>query len=201
MDHAKIREREVQTMIKNANQEGPAEVLQRLQALHEEISERADQLESQHANRLLCKKGCASCCTDSLTVFEIEAALIQSLKGEMLQHEQPSPAGRCAFLDPNDACRIYDVRPYVCRTQGLPLRWLELEEDEWYEYRDICPLNEEGAPPEELEEDECWTIGPFESQLATLQQTFKGSLERVALRDLFLQKNQDDPFKTQSWSV
>jgi hypothetical protein len=69
----------------------------------------------------------------------------------------------------------------------LPLRWLEeTDAGEIYELRDICPLNEEGTPIEELPEEDCWAIGPFEEQLARLQiEASAGQLRRVALRDLF----------------
>jgi len=75
----------------------------------------------------------------------------------------------------------------VCRTQGLPIRWLEENgAEEYLEMRDICPLNEEGIPVEELPEDACWTIGYFEGQLADLQRrTGKGMPSRFPLRRLF----------------
>jgi Fe-S-cluster containining protein len=84
-------------------------------------------------------------------------------------------------LDDEKRCRIYAHRPYVCRTQGLPLRWIEDEGEEIYEARDICPLNAEGPPLEELPAEECWSIGPFEERLAREQKD--GA--RVALRSLF----------------
>lgn len=97
--------------------------------------------------------------------------------------EAPHPDGACAFLDAEKRCRIYEHRPYVCRTQGLPLRWLEEDEetDEVFEARDICPPNAEGPPLEELPAEACWTIGPFEERLARQQ----NDGERVALRSLF----------------
>ncbi len=74
----------------------------------------------------------------------------------------------------------------MCRTQGLPLRWFE----EQIEFRDICPLNEEGSPIEKLMADECWEIGPFEARLASMQANLDGgALQRVPLRELFIVKN------------
>jgi hypothetical protein len=52
--------------------------------------------------------------------------------------------------------------------------------------RDICPLNEESKPIEELPDEECWTIGPFEEKLGRLQSSADGGkMTRVLLRDLF----------------
>jgi hypothetical protein len=122
-------------------------------------------------------------------VFAIEAALIAERHHALLDGDAPHPEGACAFLDLDDegSCRIYEDRPYVCRTQGLPLRWLDRDEDgEAFEARDICPLNVDGTPLEELPSDALWTLGPFEQRLAERQSSVDGgALTRVALRDLF----------------
>ncbi len=161
---------------------------------HREVDERAQAVAEQHRGRLQCRRGCSGCCVDGLTVFEVEAAQIRARHGELLANGVPRPPGACAFLDAEGACRIYEVRPYVCRTQGLPLRWLDEDEDsrEEVERRDICELNDapEGGPwPSLLELDAkgCWTIGPAEARLQTLQRAHDphGALARVALRDLF----------------
>lgn len=129
-----------------------------------------------------CGKGCHGCCEDDLTVFEVEAAPIRERHAALLATGRAGSVGACAFLDAQGACRIYAERPYVCRTQGLPLRWLE---DEQVELRDICPLNEAGVPIEELEAEACWTLGPAEEQLACLQLATSPSAPRVSLRSLF----------------
>ena len=33
-----------------------------------------------------------------------------------------APADRCAALDPDGRCLIYDARPIVCRSHGVPIR-------------------------------------------------------------------------------
>lgn len=161
-----------------------------LRVLHEEVDNLADKLALRHGPRLKCRMGCTPCCTDGLTVFEVEAERIRRGHAALLENDRPHPVGACAFLDQEGACRIYEDRPYVCRTQGLPLRWFEEDErGRTVEYRDICPLNEEGPALEELPEDDCWTIGPTEAHLAQLQRRDAGDeLKRVALRDLFRRK-------------
>ena len=99
------------------------------------------QMETRLGPVLVCGPGCSSCCQDDLTVLEIEAALIAARAPRLLREEEPGPAGRAALSwDGQGRCRIYPWRPYVCRTQGLPLRWLTGDEGE-AEGRDICPLN------------------------------------------------------------
>jgi hypothetical protein len=158
-----------------------------LRLLHEAVEREATALARKHGSRLRCTRGCHDCCVDGLTVFEVEADAIRAAFPELLTTGTPHAEGACALLDAEGACRIYAVRPYVCRTQGLPLRWLASDhEDQLVEYRDICPLNEPDGPElTELSEEECWTIGPREQQLAELQDQRGPSAGRVALRSLF----------------
>lgn len=137
--------------------------------------------------RLKCRVGCCACCVEGLTVFEVEAEHIQRYFGALLENGLPYPEGACACLDETGACRIYEHRPYVCRTQGLPLRWIdEDQEGEYCEMRDVCPVNEIDCDVLELDAGECWTIGPFEERLSRLQLSLKGgSHRRIPLRSLF----------------
>jgi|WetSurMetagenome_2_1015567.scaffolds.fasta_scaffold06450_4 uncharacterized protein len=159
--------------------------------LHTEIDRAADRLRTIHAVRLHCRRGCCDCCVDGLTVFEIEAERIRRHHADLLSQGSPHPPGGCAFLDERGGCRIYADRPYVCRTQGLPLRWIGSGPDGApAELRDICPLNEAGPPVEALPSDACWEIGPVEARLAELQAGIEGgALRRISLRALFRPTN------------
>ncbi len=161
----------------------PAELIDAVDGLHRAIDDNARVLAERHGARLQCKRGCSGCCSDGLTVFEVEAAAIVRRHGELLAEQAPGPPGRCAFLDDEGACRVYDERPYVCRTQGLPLRWIEGGR----ELRDICALNVIAV--ETLAPAECWPIGPVEARLSAMQAMVeRGELRRVALRDLFTKR-------------
>jgi len=159
-----------------------------LALLHREIDAPAANLAHTHADRLVCPPGCNQCCLDGMTVFEIEAEHIRRHHAGLLAAGRPHPDGACAFLDGQGTCRIYPHRPYVCRSQGLPLRWLgDDESGRPVEFRDICPLNErESEPLEAIPAEDCWTVGPFESRLVRLQIRFgRTPPQRVPLRDLF----------------
>jgi hypothetical protein len=162
-----------------------------LDQLYRRIDRRVAELTERHGDRLNCRSGCRSCCEDGLTVFEVEAEGIRRHCAELLQSEEPGLKGACAFLDHQGQCRIYRYRPYVCRTQGLPLRWLEEGlGGQLKELRDICPLNEEGDPVETLPAGDCWTIGPIEAELAQRQDVLvEGKPRRVELRSLFCGEN------------
>ena len=102
-----------------------SKVLVELRGLHQEVDVRFQDLARRHGARLHCGLGCTDCCIDGLSVFMVEAEAIREHHGELLEDGEPHPEGACAFLDVEGACRIYEHRPYVCRTQGVPLRWIE----------------------------------------------------------------------------
>jgi len=163
-----------------------AAMLMLLKLLYRKVDEEIVRLAAIHADGLVCKSGCPDCCVDNISVFRIEAENIRHYHDSLLSTAEPHAAGACAFLDSVGSCRIYEHRPYVCRTQGLPFRWIEDEDGtEGTEWRDICPLNAEQIEVLELPEEECLTLGPFEGKLAELQKTAFGDAERVALRSLF----------------
>jgi len=163
-------------------------VLRDLLALHEEVDREAARTVERFGQPIKCRRGCTDCCVDRLTVFEIEAERIRRHHADLLSGGRPHPEGKCAFLDDEGACLVYDDRPYVCRTQGLPLRWLDRTPfGETVEMRDICPLNDVGEEISAIGEDHCWTIGPFEGRLAGLQSRIDGGqLMRIPLRALFI---------------
>ncbi len=156
-----------------------------IRSLHASVERETRRLHVLHAARLHCHSGCSSCCVDELSVFEVEAEHIRVHHALLLAQGVPHAVGACAFLDAEGACRIYEERPYVCRTQGLPLRWIEEEDNESAEFRDICPLNQEGEPIELLPADACWTLGAAEERLALLQLASDKTAARIRLRALF----------------
>ena len=164
-----------------------ADPLLELERLRREVDAETARLARVHRERLQCRRGCSGCCVDDLRVFEIEAESIRRHHAELLAREAPHPPGACAFLDAEGACRIYANRPYVCRTQGLPLRWIQEDEGDGgtRELRDICPLDESGPALEGLPAEECWPLGPTEARLAEIQSRAGGGQGRVRLRDLF----------------
>ena len=168
------------------------QALREVGALHADLDEAVQTLVLLHEDRLQCRRGCAACCIDELTVYEVEAERIRANNAEVLEGE-PHPPGSCAFLDDTGACRIYSDRPYICRTQGLPLRWFDEDsQGTTVELRDICSLNESDTPIEALSEASCWLLGPTEGRLAAMQSGRDGgALNRIALRDLFREAEQE----------
>ena len=94
--------------------------------------------------QITCSAGCSSCCT-AITVFPVEAAAIRNALEQM--PEQQSDAirrhvaehaadERCPLLFQH-RCLLYEVRPIICRTHGLPIIYTT----DGQRSSDCCPLN------------------------------------------------------------
>ena len=118
----------------------------------ERVDRLAARLSSRYAQHLVCRSGCSGCCHHHLSVFAIEAAgvreAIEALPDEtrvviegqarnVIAQEAEGQPVACPLLV-EDRCSIYELRPLICRTQGLPLL---LEADDGEQEVDFCPLN------------------------------------------------------------
>lgn len=120
--------------------------------LQENASGFFDKIAQKYSNSMECKKGCSKCCQTDISVFEIETDRIEEWfhaqnsgeKARLLETWKiPNQESYCTFLY-NDQCTIYEARPLICRTQGLPL-FVASENA-----LDYCPLNfKAGDPPKE----------------------------------------------------
>lgn len=95
-------------------------------------------------DQITCSAGCSTCCT-SITVFPVEAAAMQEAleslpprKAVEIQRHIADHADeeRCPLLF-NHHCLLYDARPIICRTHGLPIVYTT----DGLRNSDCCPLN------------------------------------------------------------
>lgn len=97
----------------------------------------ADSLSQMHNGHIFCKAGCSQCCMD-YKIFPLEFHFIsEALKNREVNTNSAPEEGGCIFLN-NHLCSIYDVRPFICRTHGLPLLYVN-DDDEWE--LSACELN------------------------------------------------------------
>ncbi len=117
-----------------------------------DVDQLTSQLNEHYKSHLQCRSGCSGCCHHHLSIFPVEAAVvkiaIQSLPHaiktiihqqakNISEQEAKGESVACPLLV-NDQCSIYDSRPIICRTQGLPLLY---ESDDCQLVVDFCPLN------------------------------------------------------------
>ena len=71
---------------------------------------------------LACRKGCDLCCQRKFSISSVEAYNVAALLRQLpaaVQEAVRKPKSSCAFLV-DGACSIYEGRPVICRTYGLP---------------------------------------------------------------------------------
>ena len=148
-----------------------------------EIDRAASQLAGGRlAGRITCRPGCSSCCM-AFSVLPLEAALLQ--RGLPVEPAAGPPRGdECALLG-HGLCSVYSLRPVICRTQGLPLAYV----DETLAQIDVsaCPLNfPEDA---DFDLDDLFFMDAFNERLAALNLLYcsRHDLDatvRIAIADL-----------------
>lgn len=84
-------------------------------------------VESRHGEDMQCTTGCSDCCHVRLSITSVEATAITAAAATWSAERiaglrAVGPEDRCAALGPDGRCRIYEVRPVVCRSHGVPIR-------------------------------------------------------------------------------
>ncbi len=120
--------------------------------LVEVVDRLAAQLTAHYGSHLVCRAGCSGCCHHHLSIFAVEAAAVgeavQKLSREKrarIQRQARQVREREARGEPvacpllvDECCSIYESRPIICRTQGLPLL---IEAEDGTREVDFCRLN------------------------------------------------------------
>ncbi|NCB09582.1 MAG: hypothetical protein EOM73_15670 [Bacteroidia bacterium] len=139
--------------------------------LRNEIDSLSEKLEKEHAPHMKCKCGCDLCCMD-YRIFPVEFySILQELKnrnytGSDLSKIQDEES--CIFLK-NHRCQIYESRPVICRTHGLPLLFAN-EEGEWE--LSACELNFTDFDLEDFTPENTFPQDKFNSELFMLNKQF-----------------------------
>lgn len=100
--------------------------MSRLGELNAKIDGFFARVESRHGSDMQCGTGCSDCCRVQLTITRAEADAIAAAVAAWpapRRRELPvEPTEACAALDAHGRCRIYEARPVVCRSHGVPIR-------------------------------------------------------------------------------
>jgi len=116
--------------------------------LRRRVDRLVDSITARYSEQIACRPTCSKCCSGGLTLTIVEAVALGRMfniepNRIYLQAGQAplNNSDRCAFLDKNNLCKAYAERPFVCRTQGMPLLLPNSKEIS------ICDLNFIGPPP------------------------------------------------------
>ena len=165
-------------------------IFNRYQSLRREIDLVSDQLNTKHKNHMQCKKGCDFCCMN-YSIFPIEFNFIVNAlkkKNEKPLVNNEAEEEVCIFLI-NNQCSIYSERPIICRTHGLPLLYMN-NNNEWE--LSACDLNFTDFEMNDFSEENTFPQDKFNSKLFILNKeylkTFKenkyGEFDLIPLKSL-----------------
>ncbi len=152
-------------------------------------------VQKRHADKFSCQRGCYGCCKPSLTVSFVEAsriaewlklnpAVLNRIQHRIAMLDDPD---FCRMLDRDSACAIYEVRPLICRSHGLPVSWSEDDSvDGAKESRDVCPLNFDGFNLDDLSPQDVLSLDKINVLLSLINRAFDEERcdERVPLEHL-----------------
>ena len=142
---------------------------ERLGELWRKVDGFFERVGGRYPGALTCGPGCTDCCHRQLTVTGVEAARIELLIARLAPEARETLASRlrerereregsgagervdagagigeaCVALGDDGRCAIYEARPVVCRSHGLPLRFVEPAADgrRSLPVLDVCPRN------------------------------------------------------------
>lgn len=148
------------------------------QDLVAKVDRKFAEIRAEAGSAMTCHVGCHGCCAPDLTVSKIEKEAIRQalladeaglLKARDIAKTKPHGDRRCSFLSKEGRCAIYAYRPLICRSHGAPVRFRVKQ----HLAKDVCPLNFQGFPLEDLPESQFINLELLNTILAlTNQQAF-----------------------------
>lgn len=148
--------------------------LRNLRALRHKVDHHAARVERDQAPHFACRRGCDGCCQTERTVSDVEYHALRDAIADLPESERSrlsTDTDHCSLLL-DGACAVYEERPLICRSHGLPL----VMEGQL----DVCPLNFTDASLEELPLDQVLNV---DSVTAVL----------VAVNALYCKEQDGDP--------
>lgn len=122
--------------------------LEQYKLLLENVDRFCAAVQARFPEQVACRRGCDACCTH-IGVMAVEAiglalalAALPEAEAEKIRvRARGMRKGEGCPLLAGGACLLYEARPVICRTQGLPL----LVEEDGQGRVDHCPLNFQGV--------------------------------------------------------
>jgi len=140
------------------------------QELINDVDRHSKKLTSIHSKHLHCKMGCDLCCMD-YRIFPVEFhTILNRIRKDksFIKPEKQIDESTCIFLK-NHACTIYENRPCICRTHGLPLLYMN-DDNEWE--LSNCELNFTDFDFDEFDSENTFPMDRFNSKLFVLNKQF-----------------------------
>jgi uncharacterized protein len=153
-----------------------------------EVDRLAERIGIMHQQHLECRLGCSYCCMDYSLLPVEYYAILEQLRSNTPGINPEATGDDCIFLI-NNACTIYGFRPVICRTHGLPLLYMN-DNDEWE--LSVCELNFSDFD-EEFHSGNTFPQDRFNSRLYMLNKAFVGlpGYSRYSVSDMIPIRNME----------
>lgn len=129
-----------------------------------------------YKEQIVCRHGCTDCCRHNLHLLPVEFHYLKQgftrlPEAEKNITESSSHDTYCTLLH-EGSCLLYDLRPIICRTHGLPLL-ITKDDTQW---RDCCPKNFKGQSLEHLPEKDFLDLEKLNTMLVTVNMVFSSRI-------------------------
>ncbi len=150
-----------------------SELFNNYELLLEKVDSLCAKIHTICGDAITCREGCDGCCRH-FSVFPVEAVFIALAVGRLPEERQRFFRSRVESLKDGDicpllldgSCAVYDHRPIICRTHGLPILIREGEKVRV----DFCPKNFRRT--ETLNGDTVIDLDRLNQTLAAINQVF-----------------------------
>lgn len=143
------------------------------------------QLQQRLGAHIACAPGCADCCGQVLEIMPVEFYYLQSAARQKPPNAGSEAGSACPILY-RGLCALYDHRPVICRTHGLPL----LLEEEGRHWVDCCKKNFMSGSLPELPGDSLLHLERLNLLLVSINHVFSAAAgidaaQRISIAELF----------------
>ena len=164
-------------------------MLERYRELAAKIDGFFTRVAARHGAEMQCAAGCSACCRQRLSITGVEAAAIVAWAGtrpaaeraEVAATAAAAPPDACSALDAAGRCRIYDARPLVCRSHGVPVR---MKSPRGLPVVESCALNFRTAGPAAADADCVLDQELVSTMLGLIDRAHDPAAARVDLAEL-----------------
>jgi Fe-S-cluster containining protein len=137
--------------------------------LRNDIESTCNKLHRQHHEFTSCKKGCDECCMNFKLLPVEFYSILNSIKDTAIAIRKTDNPEECPFLV-DHCCQIYEFRPLICRSHGLPILNMDEEGENWE--LSFCPLNFIENDHDYFTNENCYQQDLYNSKLYLLNQEF-----------------------------
>ncbi|KIG13356.1 hypothetical protein DB30_08123 [Enhygromyxa salina] len=166
-------------------------VSQHLVTLRTRVDQHFDEAVARSPASFACRAGCDRCCGQRFSVFEVEAGPIRAALADLATNDPPlrqriraqgqDPKSTSCALLVDGRCSVYEQRPLICRSHGLPVAVPDPERADGPLRVDHCPLNFVDDPPPR---PSVLILDAVNRPLAVLAELSAPGQPRVALAEL-----------------